>query len=197
MKIQDFLKEKRWKKWKKDQWLILFLAGILLLVLALPAGSGENKEKEKREEEQEFFVQEEEQEDYVKQLETRVETVLGQIEGVGRVTVMITLQDGGESVVEKDRSVAYSSTENKQDEGANSVQQQTEESTVYENQTEEGGPFVTKENSPSVEGVLVVAQGGEDPLVRQNISESIQALFGIEIHKVKVVKMKRYEEERN
>lgn len=197
MKIQDFLKGKGWKKWKKDQWLILFLAGILLLVLALPAGSGENKEKEKREAEQESFVQEETQEDYVKQLETRVKAVLGQIEGVGRVTVMITLQDGGESIVEKDRSVTYSSTENKQDARENSVQQQTEESTVYENQTEEGAPFVTKENSPSVEGVLVVTQGGEDPLVQQNISEAIQALFGIEIHKIKVVKMKSYEEERN
>ena len=44
-----------------------------------------------------------------------------------------------------------------------------------------------------VEGVSVVAEGGDSALVQKNISEVIQALFGIEAHKIKVVKMKQEE----
>ncbi|MEI3340578.1 MAG: hypothetical protein V8R80_12135 [Eubacterium sp.] len=36
MGLQQFTREKKWKKMKKDQWLILLLAGILLLVIAVP-----------------------------------------------------------------------------------------------------------------------------------------------------------------
>jgi stage III sporulation protein AG len=44
-----------------------------------------------------------------------------------------------------------------------------------------------------VEGVSVVAQGGGDSQIQKNITEVIQALFGIEAHKIKVVKMKQEE----
>ncbi len=50
-------------------------------------------------------------------------------------------------------------------------------------------PFVTREKNPQVEGVLVVAEGGANAQVIKNISEAILALFPIEAHKIKVVKM--------
>lgn len=52
---------------------------------------------------------------------------------------------------------------------------------------------MVKEVSPVIEGVSVVAQGGGNPLIQKNITEVIQALFGIEVHKIKVVKMKQQE----
>ena len=39
-----------------------------------------------------------------------------------------------------------------------------------------------------VEGVAVIAEGGDHPVVVQNITEAIQALFGIEAHKIKIMK---------
>ena len=44
-----------------------------------------------------------------------------------------------------------------------------------------------------MEGVSVVAEGGDNAVVQNNISDIVQALFGIEAHKIKVVKMKREE----
>ena len=41
----------------------------------------------------------------------------------------------------------------------------------------------------TIRGVLVVAQGGGDPVIVQNITEAVMALFGIEAHKIKVMKM--------
>ena len=47
--ISGWIEKLRLGKWKKDQILILFLAGILLLVIAVPT---ENQSKERRQEEE-------------------------------------------------------------------------------------------------------------------------------------------------
>ena len=42
---------------------------------------------------------------------------------------------------------------------------------------------------PEVEGVFVVSQGGDNSSVKLAITAAIQALFGIDVHKIKIVKM--------
>ena len=48
---------------------------------------------------------------------------------------------------------------------------------------------MTSETNPEVKGVLVIAQGGGNSRVRQEILEAAQALFGIDAHKIKIMKM--------
>ena len=50
-------------------------------------------------------------------------------------------------------------------------------------------PYVTSNEYPQIEGVLVVAQGGGNPSVNAQISDAIFALFDVELHKIKIVKM--------
>ena len=49
--------------------------------------------------------------------------------------------------------------------------------------------FVKKVIYPKIEGVVVCAQGGGNATVNKNITEAIQVLFGIDVHKIKVIKM--------
>ena len=75
------------------------------------------------------------------------------------------------------------------------MQTENSEETVYT--ADESGrevPFINKTTTPGVEGVLVVAQGGQNQTVAQEMKEAIMALFGIEEHKIKVVKMKGEEQ---
>ena len=51
-------------------------------------------------------------------------------------------------------------------------------------------PYVVKHIEPQIQGITVVAQGGGDALIQKNISDVLEALFHIEAHKIKVVKMK-------
>ena len=51
-------------------------------------------------------------------------------------------------------------------------------------------PYVIKTIPPMVEGVVVIAQGADQIMVRQNIIEAIQVLFDIDMNKITVVKMK-------
>ena len=50
-------------------------------------------------------------------------------------------------------------------------------------------PYVVQEQYPQVTGVLVAAKGGDNPVVVQNIREAVEALFQVEPHKIKVMKM--------
>ena len=206
MNLKEFLREKKWKKMKKDQWLILFLAGVLLLVVAMPGGKSRSK-TEKQQDVQTESAQTNGtgwgESDYEKTLETRLEQILQGMDGVGNVQVMITFLDQGESVVEKDvtmRQDADTGTGNSgQDSGGgttgssemgNSGSRESSESTVFSQSDGDETPFVNKEILPKIDGVLIVAEGGEDASVRKNISEAVEALFGLDAHKIKIVKMK-------
>lgn len=63
------------------------------------------------------------------------------------------------------------------------------ESTVYISSGSNSEPYVIKTLLPTVEGVVVVAQGAGTGNVNRNITEIVMALFGVEAHKVQVVKM--------
>ena len=42
---------------------------------------------------------------------------------------------------------------------------------------------------PKIEGVVVLAQGVGTGTISKDILEAVQALFGVEAHKIKVLKM--------
>lgn len=200
-KLIDMLKG--WRI-KKDQIVILFLSGVLLLVIALPDG--------KREQEDEADLQlgndsaalsdYMSEQEYVSYMERNLERILAQMKGVGEVTVMITLKESAEKVVEKDVSTASDTVSEEDGQGGvrKTENESREEATVYYGDGGSGGlrgssydgakqnPYVSKERTPKVEGVLVVAGGGDDAVVIQNITESVQALFGIDTHKIRIVK---------
>ena len=50
-------------------------------------------------------------------------------------------------------------------------------------------PYVIKEVEPVVEGVVVVAQGGGNDIIKNQIVEAVSVLFHISSYKVKVLKM--------
>ncbi|MCI8638284.1 MAG: stage III sporulation protein AG [Coprococcus sp.] len=179
-------------KGKKDQWLILLLMGILLLVIAMPVSkknesgtlSGESKETESD------ARQEQSDAAYARQLERRLEEVLQKVEGVGNVSVMITLSSSSEKIVEKDREISSDSSRESAGEAAVSSRSSSSETSVYYGNSGDEIPYVKKEISPEVEGVLVIAQGGGNAVVVGNITEAVQALFGVDTHKIKVMKSK-------
>ena len=133
---------------------------------------------------------EEGEQEYVQYLEKKLENILMQMDGVGRVDVMITVSDGGEQIVEKDKKTTSSSTgERDSGGGERSVTEQAgEDSTVYVETADEKYPYVQKETLPTVAG------GGGNPAAVSEISESVQALLKVEPHRIRVVKMCSREE---
>lgn len=186
------------KKWfQKDNLIILVLGGILLFVVALPV---EKKNTEPKESDKKTEIVEEKmttgnlaEEEYVLEMETKLEKILSGMEGVGKVRVMVTLSSTTEYVVEKDEIYNRSQTNEEDSEGGSRIVTQIEEqqTTIYNTTENEGEPYVVKTLFPTVEGVVVVAEGAGNGENNKNITEVVQALFDVEAHKVKVVKMSR------
>ena len=182
-KIREFLQQKRWLQLKKTDWIAVALVGVLLLVVAMPSGGTG------------IHLAENKKEDYAEYLEHKLEQVLGQMEGVGKVSVMVTVADQGEDIIEKDKT-EHTSTVTNTDSGSMEMTTEKEsgEETVYEESGGEKAPYVSKEILPEIEGVLVVAEGGDSPRIVSDISDAVKALFQVEAHRIKVVKMSSKED---
>lgn len=50
--------------------------------------------------------------------------------------------------------------------------------------------LAAREEENEIKGILVVAQGADDPVTVQNIQQAVMALFQVEAHKIKIMKMK-------
>lgn len=48
--------------------------------------------------------------------------------------------------------------------------------------------MITYQDKDNVEGVVIVAEGGDNAVVARNITEVVKALFDVDSHKIKVIK---------
>jgi len=205
-----------WKNIKKTDWMILGLIGAILLVIMLPEGSNGGSDgvfwdttyragtmKQVADSNTASVTGtmdgniKEQVEKYVTNLEDKLEAVLGEMEGVGKVKVMITLSDYGEAIVEKD-TVDKTNTVNETDSNGgsrNTFEREVQLETVQIENSSGSYPYVGKEILPSIEGIVVVAEGGGNATVVSQISKAAMALFPIEAHKIIVVKMSQGDEQ--
>lgn len=109
------------------------------------------------------------------EMEQRLADLLGQIQGAGKVSCMVTFRDNGVREYLTDHTVESSGTERTQ--------------TVVLDRDQEGQETVlVTASEPKLEGVAVVCDGGEDPTVRLEIVRTITALTGLGSDHISVVK---------
>lgn len=183
------------KKPKKEQLVVLLLFGVLLVVIALPTTTGTMGADKKDADisgTQGAAGTDTATLTYEEQLEKRLSAILSQVAGAGRVEVMVTLESRGERIVEKDTPESRKSVEETDSSGGRRTtdeQDWGEETVYYEDGSGGKSPYVVKELEPNIEGVLVLAEGGDSAVVKQELLEAVQALFPIEAHKVKIMKL--------
>lgn len=185
------------KKLRKDQCLILILAGVLLCVVSLPV------EKEKTKSDlldasetiikNEHTFEEEANADYVEYWEKKLEESLRCVEGAGKVRVLIYTGESEEMILAREGAEENSDTTETDASGGNRhIQESRQDKTVVCTVDERGQdvPLVIKTIAPSVEGVVVIAQGADRAQVRRDIIEAIQVLFDVDMNRISIIKMK-------
>ena len=127
---------------------------------------------------------------YELRLEQRIRDVLKKVDGVGEVDVMLTLFSSSEKVLRVDKERSRSTTSETDSSGGTRQQadESLRESTVLAGSSGSGEPVVEKELAPEISGIVISAQGGGNASVQKEISEAMQALFGLPAHKIKVLK---------
>ncbi|MBQ6886625.1 MAG: stage III sporulation protein AG [Lachnospiraceae bacterium] len=186
---------------KKENMIVFILLGVLLFIIVYPIDENKSEKSVLLDSKSEIIKEEintsttsnNKETDYITYLEEKLENTLSFVEGVGKIKVMVTVSTSQKEVVEKDRAIQRSNTTETDSEGGTRNINNTEstETTLY---TVDGNgnqiPYVTQVYEPEITGVMVVAQGAGKENVNSDISEAIQALFGIEAHKIKIAKMK-------
>ncbi len=130
---------------------------------------------------------------YEEQLENKLECILRQIYGVGKVSVMITIKAGKETVPIFN-TVKSDSETNEKDSGGG-VRIVTQSNIDRRLAQGSGGgitsdkPLISKEMMPEVLGVIVVAEGAQKPEITEQLTEAVQAVLGIPAFRVKVYPM--------
>ena len=130
-------------------------------------------------------------EHYQDKMEERVTQVLSEMDGVGKVSVMMTFASGTEQVVEKDEVMEQSGESIQDGEGGIQTTEQMnkqEQTLTYQNENGQEVPFVTSQKMPKIEGIMIVCDGGDRVEVVLQITSAMEALFGLEPHKIVVVK---------
>lgn len=176
--------------------IIIVLAGVMLLVLSLPSGgiiSEENNQEEKTEDstDVEEKIALDAMDQYAQKQENATKKILSKVQGIGKVEVMLTLSSSEEKITLQNDDVSNDDTQESSKDGSTHTQTQYQsksESVLVEREGSEY-PYVVQVNSPKIEGVLVVAEGMTSSTMETEIIEAIQALFPIEAHKIKVMKM--------
>lgn len=182
------------KKLSKDGMLILFFSGLLLYVVLLPINNNssyKNKTTEENTTTGRNAVQTEDLQEtnYQKKLEKELAAFLSEVEGIGKVEVLIYLDCSEQYIVEKDIPF-YQVTSQEAD--TQSREENKEEDTVYTvNEAGEQVPFITQTKHPSIEGVVIAAEGAGNEKIRIQIVRTVMALYGVDANKIDVLERKK------
>ena len=135
-------------------------------------------------------------EDILRELESRLEGILGTIRGAGKVRVMITYDTSSRLVPAMSTDVQSGTTENTST-GGQSVSETRTESSRPATISGSGGTetIVLTEIEPTVRGVIVIAEGAADVSVRVKLSNAVMTVLGISADRIEVFEMKRGEGE--
>lgn len=121
-------------------------------------------------------------------LELKLEKILSKINGVGKVSVLITYSESSTLVPIYNVSTSTSTVEEKDTSGGTRT---TETQNNQKDVITDGSSNVITEKMimPTVEGAIITAQGASDGTVKSNIISAVEAVTGIATHKIQVFEM--------
>lgn len=163
------LSEKLVGAMKKYKYVVLvLLLGIVLLLLPTGEAKAEKAEQTQLDEA-----------GYAKQMEADLSSMLSQVQGAGRVEVMLTLACSSRTEYQTD-------FQRSTDSGTDSEKRKTvilSEGSAYDKAA------ISAVQYPQFQGALILCQGADSAAVRLDILNAVSALTGLGTDRITVVKM--------
>lgn len=131
--------------------------------------------------------------DYEEYTEKRLEELIGSISGAGKVKVMITFQETSEKILAEEGSVSENTVKEADSNGGTRDTREYSASKSYLTDGKQGtdSPYVIQEKKPQAQGVVVIAQGADNPEVVSSITAAAQALLNVPVHRIQVLRMNK------
>lgn len=189
---------------KKIENLVVLLIVLIITILAINAiwkgdEEGKSNSKEEPSDVGKYLAQEQEETEQTVQvsaktdLKTNLEEILMQINGVGKVSVLITYSESSQTVAMYNENTKETSTEEKDTSGGTRLikESDTQKDVIYQEENGVKKPIVQKTIMPKIEGAIITAEGASDGNVKTNIIQAVEAVTGLATHKIQVFEMKR------
>ena len=151
--------------------MIITIVGVAIGIVLLIAGTFVPDQKDSQPEEDSFYAPV----SYTESLEERIEELCTSIAGITDATVLLTLENGKETVYAGNTTSQNSDTSNGQ-------------TFDYIIMNRNGGeePVLITEIYPTIRGVAVVCTNGEDAAVQITITKLLAASLGISTNRIQV-----------
>ena len=125
------------------------------------------------------------------QLEARLAEILEEVDGAGSVQVTVTLKSGAEYVYAQNVNKQDQTVQEKDQSGGNSTTNEVnEQDELVLLQSGSGGnstPIVVKELHPEIAGVLVLAEGANNPALKEELIQAVETVLDIPSYRVMVL----------
>ena len=174
-KITELLKS----LYLKDKKMFLLITAAVIAVLLISVSEiGQSKTSDKTKQESKISETQ-----YEQKLEKRLVEIISQVDGAGKVKVMVKTKGADEEEYLKNKTV--------QSDANGSSKSEYEYIIVNEGSDEKCVSVTT--NYPKIEGVIVVCQGGGNSTIKNEITNAVASLLGISAYNISVLQMKQTE----
>ncbi|MCL2235185.1 MAG: hypothetical protein FWB98_01945 [Defluviitaleaceae bacterium] len=195
MQILKNFMEKKGKKGVQNL-VVMLIAGVVLLLISAYFAStrGDGESGELRVESLEFeapvVTSTLSQESYIAQ---QMEEILSLVAGAGQVRVMLTLGSSASVYAQNTQINLAITTEEDGEGGVRNIDTETSSHTYVMVRQGDGSerPLRIQELRPNIEGVIIVAEGAGDVVVRDALVRAAHTVLGIAVHRVQVFQMQQ------
>lgn len=130
---------------------------------------------------------------YEEALEAKLANLLSQVKGAGAVAVSITLD--ASAAQEPAKNVVRESKVIQEKDNAGGIRTTTEskesEQILMSKESGSDHPVMLRETKPVIKGILVIADGANDSVVKANLTKAVEAGLGVAPYKITVLPQRK------
>jgi len=196
-KLMNYFKDGKKKKNMLTNIIILGLIGILIVIVSSFFSSTDSLPTSQNSKTQGTKSQNESSnqsvENYETGLENKLKSTLEDMDGVGKVQIMMYFESGEEQVPAFNVNKSTSTINETDNSGGKrtTTQNSDGDTVVMSKDGDKESPLILKKYKPKVTGVCIVAEGAENETTKLSITNAVVDLFGISADKVNVYPMKK------
>lgn len=192
--LKELIVRKKEDNWKKNiENMVVFLIILIVTIIAINTIWNKKNEKEIVSNVQNNIIKENTIQTSTSEenLEESLEQILAKIEGVGKVSVLITYSETSQVIAMYNEKQKESKTEETDTSGGSRqiIETDSSKEIVYKEENGEKVPITQKVILPKTEGALIIAEGAKNAEVKANIIQAVEAATGLATHKIQVFAM--------
>ena len=129
--------------------------------------------------------------EYVRGLEENIKSIVSSIDGAGESKVLITLESSVQNIYAIEQKKNNEATEDRENDAVSKKKQTNDLETRYIKIKDENGAeraLSLTQIQPTIKGVVIVCSGGNNPIIKEKITNAVKTALNITSKRVYVTK---------